>query len=143
MLPSCAQKKTRAIRPSLRFDRISQSPLWPLSDRQSGMPIGHPNSAVCISSPITFRSSGVRPKSQSRTGTLPASDSKNLAGSRFCIVTTQCTKKGTQRQAFSSLFEIHIHEIGSNSMKSWFHEVMVSPFHGVVGFPHSHKKLRL
>jgi hypothetical protein len=54
MLPAWAQKNTRPIRPSLRLVRISQSPLRPLSERQSGMPIGQPNSAVLISSPIVF-----------------------------------------------------------------------------------------
>jgi len=88
MLPAWAQKNTRPIRPSLRLVRISQSPLRPLSERQSGMPIGQPNSAVLISSPIVFLSSGLRFKSQSRTGILPVSDSKNRAGSRFTSTTS-------------------------------------------------------
>lgn len=49
MLPSLAQKITRAMRPWVRLLRTSQSP--PPSDRQRGMPVGQPYSAVAMSRP--------------------------------------------------------------------------------------------
>ena len=46
MCLSLAQKKTRAMRPSSKRLRISHRPFCPLIFRQSGIPIGQPNSAV-------------------------------------------------------------------------------------------------
>lgn len=67
------------------FDRTSQSPLP--RNRHTGMPIGHPNSTVFMSSPIRFRSSLVRVFNQSRTGSPPASVRKKMAGTRFpCLL---------------------------------------------------------
>lgn len=61
--------------PELIRDRTSHRPLASL--RMSGIPIGHPNWAVLISSPTALRSSRARPRSQSRTGSLPLSVRKN------------------------------------------------------------------
>lgn len=61
--------------PELIRDRTSHRP--PASLRMSGIPIGHPNWAVLISSPTALRSSRARPRSQSRTGSLPVSVRKN------------------------------------------------------------------
>lgn len=77
--PSCTQKNTRAMRLPDKLLLISQSPLRPFIDRQSGIPTGHPNSAVLISSPIFLRSSSERERRNSRTGTRPVVDSKNRA----------------------------------------------------------------
>lgn len=93
------QKKTRPIRPLLKRLLISHRPCRPLIARQIGMPTGHPNSAVRISSPMTFRSSLDRPSSHSRTGTRPTSLSKNLACRRFRSFTLYCTTCGTFSQA--------------------------------------------
>ena len=81
--PSCIQNNTRAMRLPGKFVLISYNPLRLFIERHSGIPIGHPNSAVRMSSPITLRSLELRDKSHSRTGSLPPLDSKNLAGSRF------------------------------------------------------------
>src|SRR6516162_3376710 len=50
----------------------------------TGIPTGQPNSTVLMSSPIRLRSSGKgRLLSQSRTGSLPASVRKKIAGTRL------------------------------------------------------------
>lgn len=77
----------RALRPPVRALLISQSPFRPLIDLQSGIPTGQPNSAVLMSSPMILRSPAGRDNSQSRTGSFPASDSKNLAGNCFICFT--------------------------------------------------------
>lgn len=48
---------------------ISQRPSP--NDRQIGIPIGHPNSAVAMSNPIVLRSAVSKDLSHSRTGSLP------------------------------------------------------------------------
>lgn len=48
--------------------------------RASGIPTGHPNWRVLMSSPITFLSPEGNPLSQSRTGSFPESSRKNATG---------------------------------------------------------------
>src|SRR5260370_12994742 len=55
----------------------------PPSGLQTGIPTGHPNSTVLMSSPMRFRSSAESPLIQSRTGSLPASVRKKIAGIRL------------------------------------------------------------
>ena len=96
--PSCAQKKTRAMRSLGKRVRTSHRPLRPLIERHRGMPIGHPNSAVRISSPIALRSASSSDSNQSRSGKLPLLPWKNRAGSLFLSFTDYCTINGTPSQ---------------------------------------------
>lgn len=75
---SSTKKMIRAILERSR-DRISQSPAPRLST--SGRPMGHPNCAAMISTPICFRSFFGSFFSQSRTGSFPASVAKKTHGS--------------------------------------------------------------
>jgi len=107
---SLAQKKTRAMRPSSKRLRISHNPFCPFIARQSGIPIGQPNSAVRISSPMAFLSSGVKPRSQSRTGTRPASLSKNRAGNSFVAFESLCIIYGSLcPDTILALFRLRTH----------------------------------
>src|ERR1700680_997573 len=55
-------------------------------DRHTGIPTGHPNSTVLISSPMSLRSSGGRLFSHSRSGSPPPSVRKKIAGTRLPCV---------------------------------------------------------
>ena len=70
MWPRAMQNMTRAVRLPERLLRTSHSPCP--RGRQTGIPTGHPYSAVAMSCPISRRSSGGRAFSQSRTGSVPA-----------------------------------------------------------------------
>src|SRR5580692_4253254 len=56
--------------------------------RHTGIPTGHPNSTVLISSPMSLRSSGGRLFSHSRSGSPPDSVRKKIAGTRLPCVTS-------------------------------------------------------
>ena len=73
------------MRSCVRCVRISEIP--PPRDRHTGIPTGHPNSTVLISSPMSLRSSGDgRLFSHSRSGSPPASVRKKIAGTRLPCV---------------------------------------------------------
>src|SRR5229473_4609818 len=81
--PPLIWKITRAILPSEIRLRTSQRSLYPLMERQTGIPMGQPYSTVLISPPIIRLSSLSKSFSHSLTGSVPEAVLKNLAGRIF------------------------------------------------------------